>query len=46
MLSAMSAALAPLVLTILLVLRKATPRVRHLFRHWNGRLKREIARWS
>lgn len=46
LLSAMSAALAPLVLIGLLVIRKARPRLRFLFRHWNGRLQREIARWS
>jgi hypothetical protein len=45
-LSAMSATLAPLVLTSLLVIRRLKPRVRFLFRHWNGRLQREIARWS
>ncbi len=44
--SAMSAALAPAVLTGLLVIRKLKPRVRFVFRHWNGRLQREIARWS
>jgi hypothetical protein len=46
LLSAMSATLAPLVLTGLLVIRKVKPRLRFLFRHWNGRLQREIARWS
>jgi hypothetical protein len=45
-LSAMSAALAPLVLTSILVIRRLRPRLRFIFRHWNGRLKREIARWS
>jgi hypothetical protein len=44
--SAMSAALAPAVLMSVLVIRKLKPRVRFLFRHWNGRLQREIARWS
>ena len=44
--SAMSAALAPAVLTGLLIIRKLKPRVRFVFRHWNGRLQREIARWS
>lgn len=46
LLSAMSAAIAPLVLMILLVFRRLKPRVRFIFRHWNGRLQREIARWS
>jgi hypothetical protein len=46
LLSAMSAALAPIVLLCLLLIRKLTPRLRFLFRHWNGRLQREIARWS
>ena len=47
LLSAMSAALAPLVLVCLLTIRKVVkPRVRFLFRHWNGRLQREITRWS
>jgi hypothetical protein len=46
LLSAMSAMLAPLVLVSLLMIRKLTPRLRFLFRHWNGRLQREIARWS
>ena len=46
LLSAMSAMFAPLVLLILLVFRKLRPRLRFLFRHWNGRLQREIARWS
>jgi hypothetical protein len=46
LLSAMSAALAPLVLTILVVIRRLKPRMRFIFRHWNGRLQREIARWS
>lgn len=46
LLSAMSATLAPLVLTSLLVIRKIRPRVRFLFRHWNGRMQREIARWG
>jgi len=45
-LSAMSAALAPLVLAVLLVLRKAMPQVRSLFRGWNRRFEREMARWS
>lgn len=45
-LSAMSAALAPFVLMILLVIRKVRPRLRFAFRHWNSRLQREIARWS
>ena len=44
--SAISAALAPAVLMVLLVIRKLKPRVRFAFRHWNGRLQREIARWS
>jgi len=44
--SAISAALAPAVLMVLLVIRKLKPRVRFVFRHWNGRLQREIARWS
>jgi hypothetical protein len=46
LLSAMSAALAPLVLITLLVIRKLKPQVRFRFRHWNRRLQREIARWS
>lgn len=46
LLSAMSAMLAPFVLMILLVFRKLRPRLRFVFRHWNGRLQREIARWS
>jgi hypothetical protein len=46
MLSAMSAALAPAVLLGLLAIRKIKPRLRFVFRHWNGRLQREIARWS
>jgi hypothetical protein len=46
LLSAMSAALAPLVLTSLLVIRRLKPRVRFIFRHWNGRIQREIARWN
>ena len=45
-LSGMSAVLAPAVLVGLLTIRKVRPRLRHLFRHWNGRLQREIARWS
>jgi hypothetical protein len=45
-LSAMSAALAPLVLTSILVIRRLRPRLRFILRHWNSRLKREIARWS
>jgi hypothetical protein len=45
-LSAMSAVLAPLVLVTLLLFRKVRPRVRSLFRHWNGRFQREMARWS
>ena len=44
--SAISAVLAPAVLMVLLVIRKLKPRVRFVFRHWNGRLQREIARWS
>jgi hypothetical protein len=46
LLSAMSAAFAPLVLLSLLVFRRLRPRVRFIFRHWNDRLQREIARWS
>jgi hypothetical protein len=46
LLSGMSAALAPVVLLGLLTIRKVKPRVRFLFRHWNGRLQREITRWS
>jgi hypothetical protein len=46
LLSAMSAMFAPFVLLILLVIRKLRPRLRFVFRHWNGRLQREIARWS
>jgi hypothetical protein len=46
MLSAMSVVLAPFVLMILLAIRKVRPRLRFLFRHWTGRLQREIARWS
>jgi hypothetical protein len=46
LLSAMSAAIAPLVLIVLLAIRRLKPRVRFIFRHWNGRLQREIARWS
>ena len=45
-LSAMSVVLAPFVLMTLLAIRKIRPRLRFLFRHWNGRLEREIARWS
>ena len=45
-LSAMSVALTPLVLTSLLIVRKLKPRVRFFFRHWNRRLQHEIARWS
>jgi hypothetical protein len=46
LLSGMSAALAPAVLVGLVTIRKVRPRLRHLFRHWNGRFQREIARWS
>jgi hypothetical protein len=46
LLSAMSAAFAPLVLIVLLIIRRLKPRIRFLFRHWNSRLQREIARWS
>jgi hypothetical protein len=46
LLSAMSAAIAPLVLLGLVVIRRLRPRVRFVFRHWNGRLQREITRWS
>ena len=46
LLSGMSAAVAPLVLMGLLVIRRLKPRVRFIFRHWNGRLQREITRWS
>lgn len=46
LLSAMSAGLAPLVLMTLLAFRKIRPRLRFIYRHWNGRLQREIARWS
>ena len=46
LLSAMSASVAPAVLTTILVFRKVRPRVRFMFRHWNSRLQREIARWS
>jgi hypothetical protein len=46
LLSAMSAMLAPLVLMGLLIIRRIKPRIRFLFRHWNTRLQREIARWS
>ena len=46
LLSAMSAALAPTVLLCLLVIRKVTPRLRFMARHWNRRMQREIARWS
>ena len=45
-LSAMSVVLAPFVLMVLLLIRKVRPRVRFLFRGWNRRLQREIARWS
>lgn len=45
-LSAMSAPLTPFVLMTLLAIRKIRPRLRFLFRYWNGRLQREIARWS
>ena len=45
-LSAMSATLAPFVLVCLLMIRKIRPRLRFLFRHWNSRMQREIARWS
>jgi hypothetical protein len=44
--SAMSVVLAPFVLMVLLLIRKVRPRVRFLFRGWNRRLQREIARWS
>jgi hypothetical protein len=46
LLSAMSVVLTPMVLTSLLIIRKLIPRLRFLFRHWNRRLEREIARWS
>jgi hypothetical protein len=46
LLSAMSVALTPIVLTSLLLIRKLKPRLRFLFRHWNRRLQHEIARWS
>jgi hypothetical protein len=46
LLSAMSAAFAPLVLIVLLIIRRLKPRIRFLFRHWNSRLQREIGRWS
>jgi hypothetical protein len=46
LLSAMSVALTPFVLMSLLVIRKFKPRLRFLFRHWNRRLQREVARWS
>lgn len=46
LLSAMAATLAPFVLLCLLMIRKVKPRLRFLFRHWNGRMQREIARWS
>ena len=45
-LSAMSATIAPVVLVCLLMIRKVRPRLRFLFRHWTGRMQREIARWS
>ena len=46
LLSAMSVVLTPLVLMTLLIIRILTPRLRFLFRHWNRRLQREVARWS
>jgi hypothetical protein len=46
LLSAMSASVAPIVLMCLLLIRKVRPRLRFLFRHWNSRMQREIARWS
>ena len=46
LLSAMSVALTPLVLTTLLIIRMLKPRLRFQLRHWNRRLQREIARWS
>jgi hypothetical protein len=46
LLSAMSVALTPLVLTTLLIIRKLKPRLRFAFRGWNRRLQREIERWS
>ena len=46
LLSAVSAMFAPLVLLILLAIRKLRPRLRFVLRHWNGRLQREVARWS
>jgi hypothetical protein len=46
LLSAMSVALTPLVLTTLLIIRVLKPRLRFQLRHWNRRLQREIARWS
>lgn len=46
MLSAMSVLLAPFVLITLLLIRAVRPRLRFVFRHWNNRLQREIARWS
>ena len=46
LLSAMSAMVAPAVLVGLLMIRKIRPRLRFIFRHWNSRLQREVARWS
>ena len=46
LLSAMSAAFAPLVLMSIFVIRKVTPKIHFRYHHWNKRLKREIARWS
>jgi hypothetical protein len=46
LLSAMSATVAPGVLVGLLMIRKIRPRLRFIFRHWNSRLQREVARWS
>jgi hypothetical protein len=42
----MGATVAPIVLVCLLMIRKVRPRLRFLFRHWNSRMQREIARWS
>jgi hypothetical protein len=46
MLSALSGFMAPLVFVSLFVLHKVERRFHFRYRHWNRRLRHEIARWT
>jgi hypothetical protein len=46
MLSAIAGLSAPLVFVSIIVLRRADRRMKVHYRHWDRRLKHEIARWS